>query len=172
MTIDEAAADASIRHIAVAVALTGLPSFRLSPGQVLTAASRNLALTFAAGEDGVQLSTDNRVEGLDLGTDDNRRVLYNDTGVERLGGLVLRGLRVVPRRDQWPHHCSRTCICTVMGIPTAIRCDGKSLNSRPRGSPRAAKPCWERVWAMRNNCVPGRGRVELRSAGMPLSWQR
>jgi hypothetical protein len=89
-----AAADATIRHIAVAVDLTELPTFRLSHGQALTTDAPKVALRFSRGQDGVQLSTDNHVEGLELTTDADRRALYNDTGVEGLGRLVLRSLRV------------------------------------------------------------------------------
>jgi hypothetical protein len=89
-----AAADADVRHITVLADLKELPTFRLSPGQTLTAADPKVALRFAAGQDGLQLSTDNRVEGLELGADLDRRALFNDTDVERLGRLVLRNLRV------------------------------------------------------------------------------
>jgi hypothetical protein len=89
-----AAADADVRHITVLADVTELPSFRLSPGQTLTAADLKVALRFAAGQDGLQLSTDNRVEGLELGADLNRRALFNDTNVERFGRLVLRNLRI------------------------------------------------------------------------------
>src|SRR5215469_9410126 len=74
-----AAADADVRQITVLADLTELPTFRLSPGQTLTAADPKLALRFAAGQDGLQLSTDNRVEGLELGADLDRRALFNDT---------------------------------------------------------------------------------------------
>jgi hypothetical protein len=87
-----AAADADVRHITVRADLTELPTFRLLPGQTLTADPR-AALRFAAGQDGLQVSTDNRVEDLELCADLDRRALFNDTHVERLGRLVLRNLR-------------------------------------------------------------------------------
>jgi hypothetical protein len=88
-----AAADSSVQDMAIVADLTELPTFRLSPGQALRAASREIALRFAAGQDGVQLSADNRVEGIELKTDPDRRALFNDTSVERLGRLVLQQLR-------------------------------------------------------------------------------
>jgi hypothetical protein len=88
-----AAADASVRDIVVAVDLAELQTFRLLPGQALMAATANVAMRFAEGQDGLQLSTDNRVEGLELSTDVGRRALFNDTNVEQLGRLVLRNLR-------------------------------------------------------------------------------
>jgi hypothetical protein len=56
-----AASDSTIAAIAVKDNLTGLPTFRLSPGQTLSGETSGAVLHFAAGEDGVQLSTDNRV---------------------------------------------------------------------------------------------------------------
>jgi hypothetical protein len=89
-----AARDASVRNICVQVDLKELPTFRLSPGQALRGENANVALRFAAAQDGLQLSTDNRVDGVELNTDADRRALYNDTAVERLGRLVLRNLRI------------------------------------------------------------------------------
>ena len=64
----EAANDVSVGRIEVAVDLVSLPSFRLSPGQSLTGARSIATLRFAEGQDGLQLSTDNQVEGVELGT--------------------------------------------------------------------------------------------------------
>jgi len=89
-----AVADSTTRHIAVSADLTGLPTVRLPPGQSLTAAIPKASLRFAAGQDGLQLSTDNQVEGLELNTDLDRRALFNDTSIERLGRLLLRNLRI------------------------------------------------------------------------------
>ena len=58
-----AAADAAaVGDIVVTANLTGLPTFRLSPGETLRGARSNVTLRFAAGQDGVQLSSDNQVE--------------------------------------------------------------------------------------------------------------
>ena len=90
-----ALSDSTIAAIVVNSNLTGLQTFRLSPGQTLSGATSGVVLHFAAGEDGVQLSTDNRVENLALETDPDRRALYNDTKVERLGRLLLLRLRTI-----------------------------------------------------------------------------
>jgi hypothetical protein len=88
-----AAGDASARKLTVVADLADLPTFRLSPGQSLTAAHPPASLSFAEGQDGLQLSTDNQVEWIELRTVPERRALFNDTGVEHLGRLVLRNLR-------------------------------------------------------------------------------
>jgi hypothetical protein len=90
-----ATAEGTAGDIVVAADLPGLPTLRLPPGRTLRGATPSVTLTFASGQDGVQLSTDNQVESLQLHTDPNRRALFNDTRVERLGRLVLRNLRTV-----------------------------------------------------------------------------
>lgn len=87
-----ATADKEIGRIIVSTDLSGLKTIRLSPGQTLIGARPHLTLQFAAGQQGVQLSADNSVEGLQLVTDVDRCALFNDTGVEHLGRLSLRGV--------------------------------------------------------------------------------
>ena len=89
-----AAADAGVRYIRVKADLTGVPTLRLSPGQTLTGADQQSSIHFAAGQDGLQLRTDNQVENLQLVTDPTRRAIFNDTTVEHLGRLVLRNLDI------------------------------------------------------------------------------
>jgi hypothetical protein len=96
-TIEElqaAVTDADVQQIVIAMPLDGAPSMRLSPGQALTGFDAKSALRFAAGSDGLELSADNRVEGLELVTDLNKRAVFNDTSVEDLGRLELRDLTV------------------------------------------------------------------------------
>jgi len=96
-TIEElqaAATDADVQQIVIAMPLDGVPSVRLSPGQALTGFDAQSALRFAAGSDGLELSAGNRVEGLELVTDPNKRAVFNDTSVEHLGRLELRDLTV------------------------------------------------------------------------------
>jgi hypothetical protein len=90
-----AASDSTAAAIVVKTNLCGLPTFRLSPGQTLSGATAEVVLHFAAGGDGVQLSSDNRIEDLALETDPDRRALFNDTKVEHLGRLTLMNLRTV-----------------------------------------------------------------------------
>jgi hypothetical protein len=90
-----AAADPAVESIVVAANLTGVPTFRLSPGQTLRGAGSGVTLRFAPGRDALQLSSDNQVEHLELYADVDRRALFNDTNVEHLGRLVLRNLRAI-----------------------------------------------------------------------------
>jgi hypothetical protein len=92
-----AIATADVRHIVVSATIVDLPTLRLSPGQTLSGSGAQSALRFAAREDGLQLSADNRIEGLRLIADPDKRAVFNDTGVEKLGLLTLRDLVVTGR---------------------------------------------------------------------------
>jgi hypothetical protein len=85
--------DASIRQIVATSSLEGAPSFRLSRGQSLVG-ENGACLCFAPGQDGLELSSDNCIEHLELKTDVDRRAVFNDTTVSGLGALTLRNLRV------------------------------------------------------------------------------
>jgi hypothetical protein len=127
-----AAADASVRNLTVVADLTELPTFRLSPGRSLTAAQPGTALSFAEGQDGLQLSIDNQVEGIELRTAPERRALFNDTSVERLGRLVLRNLRtrgvvqLLARDNVRSGHVEAENIDIVAA-------DARHYNERPKG---------------------------------------
>ena len=61
------AADGSVDEIVVRNDLADTPTFRLSPGQALTGVGGAI-IRFVPGHDGVEVSSDNRVEGLELRT--------------------------------------------------------------------------------------------------------
>lgn len=92
--LQAAAADASVRHITLTESLAGVPTLRLSPGQTLTGADPQTTLHFAAGQHGLQLSTDNSVDNLELVTDIDKWAVFNDTSVDQLGRLLLQNLVV------------------------------------------------------------------------------
>ena len=87
-----AAADPGVGSIIVTAEITGVPGFRIRPGQALL--GNGQSIRFAASQDGVQLSADNEVSGLNLTTDPACRALYNDTSVDHFGRFLLRDLCV------------------------------------------------------------------------------
>jgi hypothetical protein len=89
-----AVGNADVKTITVTQDIVGVPSLRLTPGQVLRGGEPSPTIRFRAGEDGVQLSSDNTVHGLRLGCDPSSRVIFNDTTVPHLGRLELRSLTV------------------------------------------------------------------------------
>jgi hypothetical protein len=128
----EAVNDACISRIEVAADMAGLPSVRLSPGQSLTPAGSNAALRFADGQDGIQLSTDNQVEGLELATAPDRRALFNDTQVATLGRLVLKHLRTTGVVKLLARDAVRSGHVEVDNIDITAA-DARAFEQRPRG---------------------------------------
>jgi hypothetical protein len=84
--------DKSVQRILIDAEMKDAPSVRLSPGQSLRGQREHSSITFAAGVDGVQLSSDNRIHNIRLRASENKRAIYNDTSVESLGRIELRGV--------------------------------------------------------------------------------
>ena len=83
-----------VATVRVAGSLAEVPVLALRPGQALVGLGDSAGLAFSAGQDGLCLSADNRVEGLELAADPKRRAVFNDLAVDDLGRLELRRLRI------------------------------------------------------------------------------
>ncbi len=134
-TADElqaAATNTGLQNIVVAAAIDGMPTFRLSPGQSLSGIDAQSALRFAAGNHGLQLSADNRVEGLYLVADREKAAILNDTSIEHMGRLVLKDLtvtgvvRLLARDQVRAGHIEAHNIDIVAG-------DARGYDERPKG---------------------------------------
>jgi hypothetical protein len=90
-----AVADPEITDILVTQNIPRLETVRLPPGKSLRGKKADVTLSFVPQVDGVQLSSHNQVENLELHTDAARCALFNDTQLEGLGRIVLRNLRTV-----------------------------------------------------------------------------
>jgi hypothetical protein len=84
--------DPSTRRIVVTKDLTALSSVRLTPGQSLTGSGLKTTLRFADDSTGIQLSSNNRVENLDIIASIDKRVIFNDADVDDFGLFDLRNL--------------------------------------------------------------------------------
>jgi hypothetical protein len=89
-----ATGDAQVKIITVTKDLSDVPSFRLAPGQALRGSAPSARVTFAAGKDGLQLSSDNAVSELALLCDVDRRAVFNDTSELSLGRIKLSALKL------------------------------------------------------------------------------
>jgi hypothetical protein len=127
-----AISDPGIGVILVRADIADLQTFRLPPGKTLKGAAPGVTLGFVSGQDGVQLSTDNRIDGLTIHVDVDRRALYNDTQVESLGRLVLRDLsttgcvRLLARDKTRAGHVQAENVQIVAA-------DARAFNERPKG---------------------------------------
>jgi hypothetical protein len=96
-TVDEllaAVQDGQAQIITVSGDLTDVPSLRLAPGQTLRGSEKGPAIRFRVRQDGVQLSSDNKLIGLVLACDVDRCAVFNDTSMAHLGSIQLKALKV------------------------------------------------------------------------------
>lgn len=85
-----------VTEISVSADLADLPPLRLMPGQTLRSASeRGAVLSFRPETDGLQLTTDNSVFGLDVRVRPTHHAIWNDRTVNGLGTLAVRSVRTI-----------------------------------------------------------------------------
>jgi hypothetical protein len=93
-----AANDNQVREIVLMTNLSEVPPVGLLPGQGLGSDSgETRSLIFREHTDGVRLSSDNRIEGVNIVTSPERRAIWNDYSVGSLGEISLRSVRATGR---------------------------------------------------------------------------
>lgn len=127
----QALGDCALAQIQVRRTLVGLDGFRLAPGQAL-AGSPGVGLDFAPGHDGIQLTTDNVVANLIVGTDLDRRAIWNDPGVDTLGTISLRRLKVTGVVRLMIEGSIRRGHVDVDGLHV-VEADARGFDERPAG---------------------------------------
>jgi hypothetical protein len=128
----DATQQSDVRRISVTADLHEIRGLRLAPGQSLVAANAGITLEFASGDDGVELSTDNEIDGLELRTSPDRRALFNDTSVESMGRLVLKNLRVTGLVQLLASDAVRSGHVEVENLDIAVG-DARNEMPRPKG---------------------------------------
>jgi len=169
--LQAAAGDADLRHIIVSALIGEVPTLRLSPGQALTGNDAQAALRFIPGQDGLQLSSDNRVEGLALMADPDRRAIFNDTAVETLGRLVLRELNVTGVVQLVAQDSVRGGHVEVEGLDI-IAADARGFEPRPTGYGVEVVPGAFTLWNQQQDravtITAELGRLAVGRAGAPV----
>jgi hypothetical protein len=85
-----------VGEINISADLADLSALRLMPGQTLRSASdRHVVLSFRPEADGLEVTTDNSVFGLDVRVTPTHRAIWNDRTVDSLGTLVIRSIRTI-----------------------------------------------------------------------------
>lgn len=118
--------------ILLGASLHDVPTLYLAAGQSLRAISPQAALHFGKGQDGICLSTDNQLDGLQLVTETNRRAIFNDYRMASLGRLILQNLQIngvvqiLARDNIRSGHVEAHNIDIVMA-------DARSYDARPKG---------------------------------------
>lgn len=121
-----------VHHIVVRGALTEAPSINLLPGQSLRGDGDGAVITFAAGSDGVRLSSDNRVRNIRLDASPEKRAIFNDASVDGLGRIELRGVTTVGRVQILARDKVRGGHVDVNGLDI-IAADARGEKDRPQG---------------------------------------
>ncbi len=133
--IDELVAavrDAGVKKIVVQGYIASVPSLRLAPGQAIEGQDEQATLTFAAGQDGLQLSTDNEVRHLRLEASVERRAIFNDTAVGSLGILRLTDVVTVGQVQLLVRDEVRSGHVEVDGLHV-VAADARAQSDRPAG---------------------------------------
>jgi hypothetical protein len=120
--------DGGVRRILVSGEFTDAPSFRLAPGQHLVGVADGAAIVFHTGVDGLQLTTDNAVQNVRLQTSPEQRVVYNDTGVDTLGRIVLDQVTTVGQVQLLAGIKSRVAMCQSTGWTSLRQMRSIALN--------------------------------------------
>ncbi len=124
--------DAGIHQIVVRGNLANAPTIRLSPGQSLRGEDDESRVTFAAGSDGIQLSSDNRIHNIRLNASAAKRAIFNDTSVATLGRIELRGVTTTGCVQILARDKVRGGHVDVNGLDI-IAADARGENERPHG---------------------------------------
>ena len=124
--------DESVRQIALSGRLVNASSLNLLPGQSLRGTEAGATVGFAAGSDGVRLSSDNRIENLRLDASPNKRAIFNDTGVTNLGRIELRGVTTTGRVQILARDKVRGGHVDVNGLDI-VAADARGERERPQG---------------------------------------
>lgn len=122
----------SVRRITVRGSLINVPSVRLSPGQSLKGEGDGAEVHFAAGTDGLQLSSDNAVRNIHVEVTPDKRAIFNDTSVATLGHMTLAGVTAVGQVQILARDKVRSGHVEVDGLDI-IAADARGRSERPQG---------------------------------------
>lgn len=126
-----ATGDEAVRHIIISGAIDNLPTIRLRPGQTLQGSGRDALLRFA-DNDGVELSSNNRISNIRLETSPEKRAIFNDTAVDTIGRAELAAFTTIGRVQILFRDKLRAGHVEVDGLDI-IAADARAETDRPKG---------------------------------------
>ncbi|KAB2701205.1 hypothetical protein F9K79_03065 [Ochrobactrum sp. Kaboul] len=121
----------TVRHIVISGAIDNLPVIRLRPGQTLQGSGDDALLRFA-DNDGVELSSNNRISNIRLETSPEKRAIFNDTTVDTIGRAELAGVTTIGRVQILFRDKLRAGHVDVDGLDI-IAADARGETDRPKG---------------------------------------
>jgi hypothetical protein len=126
----EATRDANLVSIVVDGEIVGAPPVRLLPGQSLRGADSLASIAFRPGVDGIQLTTNNRVDGLRFEVSPDRRAIFNDATLPTLGRMALSGVSTIGRVQILARDQVKAGLLEVDGLDV-VAADARSELERP-----------------------------------------
>jgi hypothetical protein len=109
-----------------------VPTVRLSPGQSLRGEDEQSSVSFTAGIDGLQLTSDNRIHNIRLYASPDKRSIFNDATVDSLGRIELRGVTTTGRVQILARDKVRGGHVEVNGLDI-VAADARGEKDRPHG---------------------------------------
>ncbi len=122
----------NVRQITVRGRLTDVPSIRLAPGQVLHGEDDQSDILFAAGIDGLQLTSNNQIVGIRLQASSDKRAIFNDTSVASLGHIGISRTSVTGQVQILARDKIRSGHIEVDGLDI-LAADVRAQRERPHG---------------------------------------
>lgn len=124
--------DGAVSLIVVDGALANVPSLRLHPGQSLQGANDRASITFAEGEEGLQLTSDNDVVNIRLQTRPDQRAIFNDASVSSFGRISLKDVTSHGRIQILARGKVRGGHVEARGVDV-VEADARAARERPGG---------------------------------------
>ena len=107
------------------------PSLHLSPGQQLIGES-DATIEFKEGIDGIEVSQDNRIDGLTVIVEPSRRAIVNRSDVETLGTLRLKNIKTIGQVQLLASRAIRSGHVVAENVEV-IEADTRERLDRPKG---------------------------------------
>lgn len=127
-----ATVDRTVEAICVVGQIDKASGLDLRPGVSLYGKEASACVRFIGGSDGIRLSSDNRLENLQLLADDNRRAIYNDTSQNGLGTITLKNIVTRGQVSLFAKDAVRSGHVTVDGLDI-LSADCRHYEERPQG---------------------------------------
>jgi hypothetical protein len=121
----------AVRQIVVCGQLVDVPSLRLLPGQTLVGEGPDATISFAAGCDGLELTTDNEVTDVTLLAAPCRRAICNDTTVTSLGRMRIARVTTIGQVQILAKNAVRAGHVEVSGLDI-VAADTRARDDLPK----------------------------------------
>jgi hypothetical protein len=111
--------------------ITDSPSLYLSPGQHLIGEGNSI-IEFKGGVDGIEVSRDNKIDGLTFIVESSRRAISNSSDVESFGTLNLQNVKTIGQIQLLATGSVRSGHVVAQNVEV-IEADMRELQDRPKG---------------------------------------